>query len=562
MINIRYGKPKKLACPQSIYVSFPYDQYIVNIIRIISERHWDSKEKEWELPYDRLQWLQERIRDEEFNITGTPLDNSDCRVKKVDKTYDIPKGILTKPYQHQIDGFNIIMNNDKFLLLDEAGNGKSLQAIMSALKRKESGVKHTLIVCCVNSIKWNWAKEIKIHAGEEAMVLGARKNRKGLINVRSNADKLEDLNNLNEFFIVTNIESLRDKAILKKLKGLCKSGEIDYIIVDEAHVTKNPGAQMGKALLQLKTKYKLVMTGTPLINKPTDLFLPLKFIEKLSCDFRSYKARYCIFGAFNAVVGYQHLDELQTALESVSIRRLKRDTIDLPPITYKDDYVELGKAQQKVYNDVLAAIIADIDKVNLSINPLSQLIRLRQATACTSILSSTVDESAKLCRAEEIISEVVESGGKVVVFSNWTSVTDRAIEKLKEYNPAVITGDVKDKDRTAQEDKFRNDDTCKVLIGTIKAAGTGLTFTSANTVIFLDESWTHAYNEQCAQRIYRIGQKDKCSIITLLARNTIDERIHNVVEYKKRLSDGIVDNKYDLQDRDTIRYLIGEIDSI
>jgi SNF2 family DNA or RNA helicase len=296
------------------------------------------------------------------------------------------------------------------------------------------------------------------------------------------------------------------------------------------------------------------MTGTILMNSPEDLFVPLNWIGKETSIFTTFKARYCVFGNFGAVVNYMHLDELQAKLESVSLRRTKEEVLDLPPKIYMTEYVELGQKQQKVYNDIVKEIIDNIDKVKLSPNPLTMLIRLRQATSFTSILSSSVDESVKLERLQELIEEAINNDGKVVIYSNWTTVTDILQEKLIKYNPAIITG--KTKDRMGQKDKFMTDDTCKICIGTIGALGTGFTLTVANTAIFLDEPYTFAEYEQASDRIYRIGTTKSVNIISLLAKNTIDERVHSIVQRKKKLSDGIVDNAYDLSKPDIVDFLL------
>ena len=433
-------------------------------------------------------------------------------------------------------------------------------SIATALKRKElNGIKHCLIVCGVNSIKFNWQEEIKIHTGMDSIILGARKNKKGVIEVKSNKDKLEDLDNLNEFFIITNIETFRDKKIKDKLKKLVDKKVIEMIVFDECHKCKQPQAQQTKGLMSVakNVKYFYGLTGTVLSNSPLDAFVPLKLVEKENANFTNFKSRYCVYGGWGgfSIVGYRHLDELQAKLNMISLRRTKEDVLDLPPKTYTVNYVELGTKQRKIYNDVMKSILEHIDEVSVSPSPLSQLIRLRQATADTSILSSTIQESAKFERLDEILEEQISNNEKVVVFSNWTTVTDRLVQRYAKYNPAVITGEIKD--RQSQKDKFMTDDSCKVLIGTISAMGTGLTLTVATTAVFVDEPYTWANYEQASDRIYRIGQKKNVTIISLLAKDTIDERVHKIMLKKKHISEAIVDNQYNLKDRKVLEWLIG-----
>ena len=560
MINVKYIKPTKLACPQEILVSFRYKQSIVDAIRLMPDRYYDAKNREWHLSYDCLSALQKALPDEEFNIEGKPIDNKRYGEKIIEKHYELPKELKTKLYSYQEEGFNEMMNFDKFLLLWEMGLGKTACAITVALKRKElNGIKHCLIVCGVNSIKFNWQEEIKIHTGMDSVILGARKNKKGVIEVKSNKDKLEDLDNLNEFFIITNIETFRDKTIKDKLKKLVDKKVIEMIVFDECHKCKQPQAQQTKGLMSVakNVKYFYGLTGTVLSNSPLDAFVPLKLVEKENANFTNFKSRYCVYGGWGnyQIVGYRHLDELQAKLNMISLRRTKEDVLDLPPKTYTVNYVELNTKQRKIYNDVMKSILEHIDEVSVSPSPLSQLIRLRQATADTSILSSTIQESAKFERLDEILEEQISNNEKVVVFSNWTTVTDRLVQRYAKYNPAVITGEIKD--RQTQKDKFMTDDSCKVLIGTISAMGTGLTLTVATTAVFVDEPYTWANYEQASDRIYRIGQKKNVTIISLLAKDTIDERVHKIMLKKKHISEAIVDNQYNLKDRKVLEWLIG-----
>ena len=169
------------------------------------------------------------------------------------------------------------------------------------------------------------------------------------------------------------------------------------------------------------------------------------------------------------------------------------------------------------------------------------MIRLRQATAFTGILSSTIRESAKFERLLEILDELEKNNKKAIVFSNWTSVINPLYEILQPYNPAIITGETKD--RVEQEQKFMTDDSCRVIVGTIGAMGTGLTLTAATTVIFLDEPWNKAIKDQAEDRAHRIGTTENVNIITLIAKDTIDERINEIVEKKGAMADMMIDGK-------------------
>lgn len=469
----------------------------------------------------------------------------------------------TKPFAHQIEGLIFGIENDRFLLGDSMGLGKSKQVIdIANYKRENLGYRHCLIICGVNGLKWNWLKEVSIHSDLDSCVLGYRENKKTI----STQDKLADLERFDElpFFVITNIETLRhrvktgqqrkvrgkmkdiyDYPIANKLKELCVAGKIDMIAVDEFHTCKNPESVQGQQLMRLKAKTEIAMTGTPLLNSPLDLYMPLAWLGYEEHNFFQYKVHYCRMGGYGGheVIGYKNLNQLQDLLDRVMLRRLKEDVLDLPDKVFSIDYVEMDKQQQSIYDEIHEDLLLNIDKVSSSPNPLSELIRLRQATGHTSVLSTKISESAKLDRLKEIVAEIIENNEKVVIFSNWTAMTDIIFNELKCYRPAYITGETKDADRMSEVERFQNDDNCKVIIGTIGALGTGLNLTAANNVIFFDIPWTRGILDQATDRCHRIGQKKTIFVRELITKNTIDERIHDIVVEKGEISDFIVDKK-------------------
>lgn len=213
----------------------------------------------------------------------------------------------------------------------------------------------------------------------------------------------------------------------------------------------------------------------------------------------------------------------------------------------------MGTKQRKLYEDVKKAIVEDIDNVMLSVNPLSQLIRLRQASTDTSILSSIVNESAKYDRALELIKDIIDNNESVVVFSELSTVINNFYKLLPYKKVAIVTGKIKDREH--QIDMFMNDDECHIILGT-EALQTGYTLTKANNVIFLDEPWTAAQKSQAEDRCHRISQHNNVSIITLMCKNTIDEYIHNLISRKAVVSDALIDNKYNIKDKNVINYII------
>lgn len=561
MIKLKMDKPNKiLRTKMSIYMSIPYDPKLIQLIKTIPKAYYHSGSKVWEVHPKFFRNVLDMFSPYPMEIVGdlTPAAEKELELAdKFDSNICTDYTFKTEPFDHQRECFEYAMNHNKFLLGDEQGLGKTKQSIDIAVARK-SNFKHCLIICCVNGLKWNWKKEVEIHSNEKAHILGEYTNKRGKQVIGSVKRRLEDLmQDREEFFLITNIETLRDKAIQNQLENMCKEGTIGMVIIDEIHKCKNSTSLQGKSIHKLPSYYKIALTGTPLMNSPIDLYNILKWLEIEHHTLTQFKEFYCVMGGFGGyeVVGYKHLKELQANLDQVMLRRRKDDVLDLPPKIRSTEYVEMSTKQAKLYEDIKMEILDNIDKVMLNPNPLVELIRLRQCTGCPSILSSTITDSAKLDRMLEIVEENVENGRKVIVFSNWTSVIGPAFEVLSKFNPAIITGETKD--RKEQEARFQTDDKCKVILGTISAMGTGLTLTAGSTVIFLDSPWNKANKDQAEDRAHRIGTTQTVNIITLVAKNTIDERIENIVESKGEMADVIVDNftggKVNL---DTVKFLL------
>lgn len=558
MISIRVADSQKMNGDYSLYISFPFDNKIVSTIRELPSRYWNADEKEWEVPFNKLPVIIKDLADYDFQITGKYIDTSKPEVR-------VPEGFefKTKPFSHQIEGFNYGLQFDRWLLGDEQGLGKTKQVIDIAIAKKlQNGYTHCLIICGVNGLKWNWQEEIQTHSDETGWILGQRETASGKLKIGTSQDKLNDLTHLEaipDYFLITNIETLRNAEINAQLIKLCKQKKIQMIAADECHKMKNPTSQQGKAFLKLQAKTMIAMTGTPLMNNPLDLYIILKWLGYEKHAFGAFKKHYCNFGGFGGyeITGYKNLEELQEQLSEIMLRRLKDDVLDLPEKIYVNDYVDMTAKQAIIYKEATMEVMENLDRIKVSNNPLAELIRMRQATGYTGILSSTIKEGAKLDRLEELVRENVENGKKVIVFSNWTQMTTPIFDRLSEkYSGLLITGATKDNVRQEYVNQFQNDKSCNFIVGTIGAMGTGLTLNAASTVIFVDEPWTMAAKAQAIDRAHRIGTNHNVTVITLMCKDTIDEKIHELVEKKGAISDVLVDGKIEGTREDILEFLL------
>lgn len=562
MINIKIAKAKKcydVESAFSVYITFDYDQRIVDTVKSLPQRFYNADKKEWEAPLLALKTVVDNLPMFDFDITG-PYINLTEEVPVAEIPADFK--FKTKPFKHQIEGFEYGLANNRWLLGDEQGLGKTKQVIDIAVAKKlQKCYKHCLIICGVNGLKWNWVNEVHTHSDEDAWILGQRfKGRK--ISIGSTNDKLYDLkhvDSISPYFLITNVETMRNEDCVKEIQKLCKNGTIGVVAIDEIHKCKNPASQQGKGILKIQPECRIAMTGTPLMNTPFDLYIVLKWLGYEEHSFSAFKNHYAMYGGFGGyeVVGYRYLDELQRQLDKIMLRRLKKDVLDLPEKTHINEYVEMTPKQAQIYREVTADIKMNIDQIKMQNNPLAELIRMRQATGYTGILSSTVKESAKLDRMEELVDEAIENGKKVVIFSNWTQMTLPIYNRLAvKYQGAYITGEVDAVQRQMAVDSFQNNDIVKFIVGTIGAMGTGLTLTAGTVEIFMDEPWNRANKEQAEDRCHRVGTTENITIYTILCKDTIDERIHELVERKGAMADALVDGKLNIDKGAMLDFLL------
>lgn len=556
MIKLKFDFSQKLKYKQSLYIKGDYNPTILDVIHSFQTRYYHRNSKLWECKIDYFPIILDKLKFEDIQICGEVPKKFEKYLKMLDiyDEQDAPYSSRTKPFEHQMDSFKYALTHNKFLLGDEQGLGKTKQALDIAVARKHK-MRHCLIVCGVNNLKWNWYKEVEIHTNEKAHILGSRVNRKGKTVIGSSAERLADLKQIHdEYFLITNIETLRDKSIQSQIKKMCSDGIIGMTIIDEIHKCKNSQSKQGKAIHCCCSYYRLALTGTPLMNNPVDLYNVLKWLEVENHSLTYFKNLYCEMDGFGGyeIIGYKNLNQLENSLNKNMLRRRKEEVLDLPPKIYTDELLDLDSSQDKLYRDVTNQIIEDIDRIMLLPNPLTELIRLRQVTSNPNILTSKNITNVKYDRILDILESTTD---KVIIFSNWTKVINPLYIKLNSlgYNPALVTGE--SKDPILEMNKFQSDNTCKVILGTTPALGTGYTLTAANTVIFIDEPWSKAIKDQAEDRCHRIGTKGTVNIITLICKDTIDERIHQIIKDKGELSDRIVDGKA-VQPSD-IKFLIG-----
>lgn len=560
MIIFSEINPIKLPGISSFKVEFNFQQELVDTIKQVPNAIFHKNLKCWEIPTTSLSRAIELLHNYD-SITLNFLNKS-LEPQPISFTLGRYK---TTPHQYQKEGilYGLQPNHKRWLLLDQPGLGKSLQMIYLAQELKErNNIKHCLIVCGINTLKFNWKKEIETHSDLSCRILGQRTNKKGELKIGSIQDRLNDLKNpIDEFFIITNVETLRSDEIIKELtKG--KINKFDMIVVDEVHTVKSPTAQQSKNLLKLSAEYMVGLTGTLLLNNPLDAYVPLKWLGIENSTYTNFKFYYCNYtGLFNNILtGFKNIDVLKEQLSTCSLRRTK-DLLDLPPKNIIQEYLEMDDKQAKFYNNIVEGIVEEVDKVNMTTTTiLSLCTRLRQVTACPSMLTSENISSVKIQRAVDLAKQIIENGDKVVIFSVFKEPLNIIMNELQEYNPLLCTGDIKDDIIAQSINDFQTKELNKVMCATTAKMGTGITLTKASYAIFIDTPWTAAAFQQAQDRIYRIGSQKPVFIYELITKNTIDERVHEIVEDKEAIADFIIDNKISNKSLESLKKYILDLE--
>lgn len=486
-----------------------------------------------------------------------------------DHVYDV---VIDHPEIHNFVANGVVVHNC----------GKTLEVLNIGMWKKDHlHSKHCLIIACVNSAKYNWVEDIVKHTNglEHPYILGSRLRRDGRINCSgSGKDKLEDLitgkmygkkgTESLPYFIVTNIESLRTsvgrtKVVTNELIRMINEGEIDTIAIDEIHKNASPSSMQGKQLLAIKKKISaqvewIPMTGTPITSKPTDVFTPLRLVDgHSSSSYWEWCRMFCVYGGYGGkeIIGYKNVPYLKTLLQPNMLRRLKKDILDLPPKIYHTEYVENTGYQQRLYQSVLTDLVSRKDEIVNSMNLMTQLLRLRQVNGSPELVdknlivnSHYLSCNAKFHRALELIEDITSCNEKVVVFSNWVEPLRTFYRFISvKHKVCCYTGTMSGDERERQKQLFINNPEYQIMIGTVGALGTSHTLTVASNIIFLDECWNPSDQSQAEDRCARAGQTSTVNIYTIITKDTVDERVHDILNQKDGVAKFIVDNELDLR---------------
>jgi len=511
----------------NIIIQFPYNKEIVKAVKTIPGRRFDFKNKLWICPMGAAEQTLKTLKPFNFEIDPA-IQAKLATQKKIEKDLekiknqkDIKIKFKTPLFNYQKVGVAFMLKVKHCILGDEPGLGKTIQSITVCEENKAKKV----LVLCPSSLKENWSEEVKLWTNKKSVIItGTPKQR-------------EKQWTSNKNYYIANYELLlRDLETIQKI-------DWDYIIADEATRISNPKAKSSKAIKRIKAGTRIALTGTPINNKPDDLWNIADFIRPGELgSFWNFRDRYCILNHWGSVASYKNLNELRDKIKRIMIRRKKEDVLkDLPEKLYSDAFCSLNKAEQSYYNMIRDEITAEImgNKIKIE-NALVKMIRLKQLTSSLELLGG--EGSSKLETLKELLGDVVCNGNKAVIFTQFAKMSKILARELAGYNPLIISGEVPEKERQKIVHNFNEKDNNKIIIMT-EAGAFGLNLQRANYVFHYDLSWSLSKMIQREDRTHRHGQKKNVTVYTLMARNTIDEYVRAVIYKKQKLSNFLLDNK-------------------
>lgn len=452
--------------------------------------------------------------------------------------------IKVKPYRHQIQGFELCMQNEGFGLLFDVGLGKSLTAVATAGARHRKGQVNRVLVVCPLAVVPVWEREFNnLNVDYTAYALEGSSQKK--------KDTLRNIPSSELQIVIINYDSAR--IMVDDLLRF----NADMLIVDESQKIKNPRSQQTKSVHKLakQAKYRLILTATPVGNSVADVYSQWKVIDEniFGKSFYAFRARYLIMGGYqnHQIIGTRNMDELLAKMHSKALRVTKEEALDLPKQVFETRYCELEAKAKAVYNSLKYDCYSELINGEITArNILTKLLRLQQCA--DGFLKADESEyyekvsTAKLELLEDTLDEVLSNKEKVIVFARFTEEIHAIERRLRKLNIKTLTLDGSTKDKGAMVNEFQTNQSIKVLICQTQVGGVGITLTAASIVIFYSLTFSLIDYLQAIGRTHRIGQKYRCLYIDLIAKNTVDEHIQKAIKNKRNLSDNIVDNWRDI----------------
>lgn len=530
------------------------DHGIVNFLNLLEDLGLENiKDNEVYIDKSKVLYIQEKLKDRNLSFIKGGNVLQEIVGKLLNKEFKrklVPKALNAELRPYQKDSFKWINEITDLgfggVLADDMGLGKTLQIIAFLLSQKKS----KSIVVVPTSVIYNWMDEFEKFAPSirVGLVHGSKSKRNKVLRdfKRGLGIKIEE-ENLKEKSYEKYDVLLTTYGTLKNDEKAYENLSFDYCIIDEAQNIKNPAAQATLSVKNIKSRCNIALTGTPIENNLMELWSIFDFVMP---GYLFTKDRF----RERFILDESNLSELKSLITPFILRRLKEDVLsELPEKLEKKYLVEMKGKQKQLYSFYVKAIKNQLNENKSSeksgrdkINLFAYLTKLREICLDPSlVVPDYTGGSSKLTVVKEIVKDASESGKKILLFSQFTSVLQKIEEDFKKEDISYLylDGETSAKDRVERVKKFNEDSNIKVFLISLKAGGVGLNLTSASVVIHFDPWWNPAVEDQATDRAHRFGQENKVEVIKLVAKDTIEEKIVLMQEDKRELIKSLMDGK-------------------
>jgi superfamily II DNA or RNA helicase len=533
-IELRLLRPKNVSDACEKIIKPLNDKTLTNIPLLLKQLRKLERIDESVLIYpDAEEYIQQQLFQQHINKRVTDIrqdpENHALRNKLLNATL--------LPYQ--LDGIAFAVGAGRAVLADEMGLGKTIQGIgVAELLAQEVGIKKVLVICPA-SLKSQWREEIFRFCQRDCqIVIGGAEQR---------AEQYQG----EQFFTLANYEQvLRDSTVIARQHW-------DLIILDEGQRIKNWEAKTSQTVKALRSRFALVLSGTPLENRIDDLYSIVEFIDerRLGPGFRFYN-HHQVVDEKGKVLGYKNMTELRKKLEPVLLRRtrasvqqqLPERTTQILRIPPTEQQLEMHQGFRMTVSSILAKrYLTEMDLLRLQ----KALLMCRMSANSTYLVDKqSPGYSSKLKELESLLSELCqESDRKIIVFSEWTTMLDLIEPLLHELavDYVRLDGSVPQKKRQQLVHQFQNNKNCRLFLST-NAGATGLNLQAANTIVNIDLPWNPALLEQRIARAHRMGQKRSIQVYLLVTEQTLEENLLFTLSAKKQVAMAALDPDTDLDE--------------
>ena len=460
----------------------------------------------------------------------------------------------SKPFAHQDKALQMSWDKEVFAYFMEMGTGKSKVLIDNIAMLYNSGrINGALIVAPKGVYKTWFDQEIPNHMPDYIP------KTMGLWRTDPNAKELKPLFKIGAelHILIMNVEAFSTKKGLQFANKFLNSHDA-LMGIDESTTIKNPAAKRTKNILSLRslTKYRRILTGSPVTKSPLDLYSQCQFLDPWLLDqssYYSFRTRYAICRKIQVhgrqveiVVGYRNLGELSDKIKPFSYRVLKDDCLDLPKKTYLKRTIDLSDDQKKVYKQMKQEALAVLNgKTVTSATVITQLMRLHQITCGHFTSDDGTVQEIKNNRIAQLMDILEEVEGKAVIWAHYRYDIEKIVQAIsKKYgNNAVVTyyGDTSTDDRQRAIKKIQDPESpVRFIVGTPQTGGYGITLTGASTMIYYSNGYDLEKRQQSEARIDRIGQEKPMTYIDIMAEDTIDTKIVKSLRQKVNIATEIM----------------------